>query len=548
MKASTVVVVGLGCLNTLVAASLRLPSHSAARILKLRGGVTLAALQKDMQTALLTEDFKWAAEIKAKISKMSSEPQIATAATPTTRVRPGNVAALEEEKRIAVLCEDFQRAKELKNQIDEATQAKTSSPPPDTRNYDDVKAEINAARSAADNARFSASTEEAQDATAAAAVETNTASEVESEMSAPPPPATRNYDDVKAEINAARSAADNARFTASTEEAQDTTAAAAVETNTASEVETKMSAPPPPSATRNYDDVKAEINAARSAADNARFTASTEEAQDATAAAAVETNTASEVETKMSAPPPPATRNYDDVKAEINAARSAADNARFTASTEETKDATAAAAVETNTAPSIENDEKDSAQASVAPSAAPASSPLNPLSDDLLNAPLAADTLSSAARLNSAQRATAPLPWVDRVAALEEAKRVAVEEEDYDKAEALKLDILAVLEGAYAKAKELRAEAADNSNWTASDHPPPETAPDSTAEVASAALPDANTGATKVAAEVAEAEKAAAQAEAALEAALAQKATAVSSARAAAEAAAERVAVLRREL
>ena len=432
MKASTVVVVGLGCLNTLVAASLRLPSHSAARILKLRGGVTLAALQKDMQTALLTEDFKWAAEIKAKISKMSSEPQIATAATPTTRVRPGNVAALEEEKRIAVLCEDFQRAKELKNQIDEATQAKTS---------------------------------------------------------APPSPATRNY-----------------------------------------------------------DDVKAEINAARSAADNARFSASTEEAQDATAAAAVETNTASEVETKMSAPPPPATRNYDDVKAEINAARSAADNARFTASTEETKDATAAAAVETNTAPSIENDEKDSAQASVAPSAAPASSPLNPLSDDLLNAPLAADTLSSAARLNSAQRATAPLPWVDRVAALEEAKRVAVEEEDYDKAEALKLDILAVLEGAYAKAKELRAEAADNSNWTASDHPPPETAPDSTAEVASAALPDANTGATKVAAEVAEAEKAAAQAEAALEAALAQKATAVSSARAAAEAAAERVAVLRREL
>ena len=431
MKASTVVVVGLGCLNTLVAASLRLPSHSAARILKLRGGVTLAALQKDMQTALLTEDFKWAAEIKAKISKMSSEPQIATAATPTTRVRPGNVAALEEEKRIAVLCEDFQRAKELKNQIDEATQAKTSSPPPVTRNYDDVKAEINAARSAADNARFSASTEEAQDATAAAAVETNTASEVESEMSAPPPPATRNY---------------------------------------------------------------------------------------------------------------------DDVKAEINAARSAADNARFTASTEETKDATAAAAVETNTAPSIENDEKDSAQASVAPSAAPASSPLNPLSDDLLNAPLAADTLSSAARLNSAQRATAPLPWVDRVAALEEAKRVAVEEEDYDKAEALKLDILAVLEGAYAKAKELRAEAADNSNWTASDHPPPETAPDSTAEVASAALPDANTGAIKVAAEVAEAEKAAAQAEAALEAALAQKATAVSSARAAAEAAAERVAVLRREL
>ena len=431
MKASTVVVVGLGCLNTLVAASLRLPSHSAARILKLRGGVTLAALQKDMQTALLTEDFKWAAEIKAKISKMSSEPQIATAATPTTRVRPGNVAALEEEKRIAVLCEDFQRAKELKNQIDEAKQAKTSSPPPVTRNYDDVKAEINAARSAADNARFSASTEEAQDATAAAAVETNTASEVESEMSAPPPPATRNYDDVKAEINAARSAADNARFTASTEEAQDTTAAAAVETNTA---------------------------------------------------------------------------------------------------------------------PSIENDEKDSAQASVAPSAAPASSPLNPLSDDLLNAPLAADTLSSAARLNSAQRATAPLPWVDRVAALEEAKRVAVEEEDYDKAEALKLDILAVLEGAYAKAKELRAEAADNSNWTASDHPPPETAPDSTAEVASAALPDANTGATKVAAEVAEAEKAAAQAEAALEAALAQKATAVSSARAAAEAAAERVAVLRREL
>ena len=184
----------------------------------------------------------------------------------------------------------------------------------------------------------------------------------------------------------------------------------------------------------------------------------------------------------------------------------------------------------------------------MAPSAAPASSPLNPLSDDLLNAPLAADTLSSAARLNSAQRATAPLPWVDRVAALEEAKRVAVEEEDYDKAEALKLDILAVLEGAYAKAKELRAEAADNSNWTASDHPPPETAPDSTAEVASAALPDANTGATKVAAEVAEAEKAAAQAEAALEAALAQKATAVSSARAAAEAAAERVAVLRREL
>ena len=431
MKASTVVVVWLGCLNTLVAASLRLPSHSAARILKLRGGVTLAALQKDMQTALLTEDFKWAAEIKAKISKMSSEPQIATAATPTTRVRPGNVAALEEEKRIAVLCEDFQRAKELKNQIDEATQAKTSSPPP---------------------------------------------------------------------------------------------------------------------VTRNYDDVKAEINAARSAADNARFSASTEEAQDATAAAAVETNTASEVETKMSAPPPPATRNYDDVKAEINAARSAADNARFTGSTEETKDATAAAAVETNTAPSIENDEKDSAQASVAPSAAPASSPLNPLSDDLLNAPLAADTLSSAARLNSAQRATAPLPWVDRVAALEEAKRVAVEEEDYDKAEALKLDILAVLEGAYAKAKELRAEAADNSNWTASDHPPPETAPDSTAEVASAALPDANTGATKVAAEVAEAEKAAAQAEAALEAALAQKATAVSSARAAAEAAAERVAVLRREL
>ena len=431
MKASTVVVVGLGCLNTLVAASLRLPSHSAARILKLRGGVTLAALQKDMQTALLTEDFEWAAEIKAKISKMSSEPQIATAATPTTRVRPGNVAALEEEKRIAVLCEDFQRAKELKNQIDEATQAKTSSPPP---------------------------------------------------------------------------------------------------------------------VTRNYDDVKAEINAARSAADNARFTASTEEAQDTTAAAAVETNTASEVETKMSAPPPSATRNYDDVKAEINAARSAADNARFTASTEETKDATAAAAVETNTAPSIENDEKDSAQASVAPSAAPASSPLNPLSDDLLNAPLAADTLSSAARLNSAQRATAPLPWVDRVAALEEAKRVAVEEEDYDKAEALKLDILAVLEGAYAKAKELRAEAADNSNWTASDHPPPETAPDSTAEVASAALPDANTGATKVAAEVAEAEKAAAQAEAALEAALAQKATAVSSARAAAEAAAERVAVLRREL
>ena len=374
MKASTVVVVWLGCLNTLVAASLRLPSHSAARILKLRGGVTLAALQKDMQTALLTEDFEWAAEIKAKICKMSSEPQIATAATPTTRVSPGNVAALEEEIRIAVLCEDFQRAKELKNQIDEATQAKTS------------------------------------------------------------------------------------------------------------------------------------------------------------------------------APPSPATRNYDDVKAEINAARSAADNARFTASTEETKDATAAAAVETNTAPSIENDEKDSAQASVAPSAAPASSPLNPLSDDLLNAPLAADTLSSAARLNSAQRATAPLPWVDRVAALEEAKRVAVEEEDYDKAEALKLDILAVLEGAYAKAKELRAEAADNSNWTASDHPPPETAPDSTAEVASAALPDANTGATKVAAEVAEAEKAAAQAEAALEAALAQKATAVSSARAAAEAAAERVAVLRREL
>ena len=431
MKASTVVVVWLGCLNTLVAASLRLPSHSAARILKLRGGVTLAALQKDMQTALLTEDFEWAAEIKAKICKMSSEPQIATAATPTTRVSPGNVAALEEEIRIAVLCEDFQRAKELKNQIDEATQAKTSSPPP---------------------------------------------------------------------------------------------------------------------VTRNYDDVKAEINAARSAADNARFSASTEEAQDATAAAAVETNTASEVETKMSAPPPPATRNYDDVKAEINAARSAADNARFTASTEETKDATAAAAVETNTAPSIENDEKDSAQASVAPSAAPASSPLNPLSDDLLNAPLAADTLSSAARLNSAQRATAPLPWVDRVAALEEAKRVAVEEEDYDKAEALKLDILAVLEGAYAKAKELRAEAADNSNWTASDHPPPETAPDSTAEVASAALPDANTGAIKVAAEVAEAEKAAAQAEAALEAALAQKATAVSSARAAAEAAAERVAVLRREL
>ena len=365
------VVMGLGCMQSLVAASLRLPSHSAARILKLRGGVSLAALQKDMQTALLTEDFKWANEIKTKMSKMNTEPQLATVDPPTTRASPVSVAALEEEKRIAVLCEDFQRAKELKNQIDEASKATASTASPQ--------------------------------------------------------------------------------------------------------------------------------------------------------------------------------HDHDDVKAEINAARSAAANARFSTSTEEVKDNTTPLAVESNTTPAVEsndNNNKDFVQSSEASPPAPASSAPHSVSEDLLNAPLAADTLSSFTRLNSAQRATAPLPWVDRVAALEEAKRLAVEEEDFDKAESLKLEILAVLEEAYAKAKELRAEAADNSNWTASDHPPPESVPDSSAD-ASHAHPDAG---PKVAAEVAEAEKAAAQAEAALEAALAQKASAVSSARAAAEAAAERVAILRREL
>ena len=421
------VVMGLGCMQSLVAASLRLPSHSAARILKLRGGVSLAALQKDMQTALLTEDFKWANEIKTKMSKMNTEPQLATVDPPTTRASPVSVAALEEEKRIAVLCEDFQRAKELKNQIDEASKATASTASPQ-----------------------------------------------------------HDHDDVKAEINAARSAAANARFSTSTEEVKDNTTPLAVESNTTPEVEIKASAAP-------------------------------------------------------------TTRNYDDVKAEINAARSAAANARFSTPTEEAKDNTAPLAVESNTTPAVEsndNNNKDFVQSSEASPPAPASSAPHSVSEDLLNAPLAADTLSSFTRLNSAQRATAPLPWVDRVAALEEAKRLAVEEEDFDKAESLKLEILAVLEEAYAKAKELRAEAADNSNWTASDHPPPESVPDSSAD-ASHAHPDAG---PKVAAEVAEAEKAAAQAEAALEAALAQKASAVSSARAAAEAAAERVAILRREL